>query len=846
MVNVAAAAVDEGLLPSHRKGSLRPPPPFNSPSLSPKGTGEQPLDILSYDLKLDVDFGKAYVKGRLAITVKGAPKHFSLDAAQIKINSVLVNGHPAKFAFDEKRAKLKVTGVPARESVVDIDYTKQVSDDVIFGLYKSKYGKDYILATDLEPAEARTVFPCVDEPAYKAVFRLQITTEDGLGVIANTPLASKASAGPGRTTYTFEQTPRMSTYLFFFAIGRFEERKVTTDGIDVITATRPGQADNSRVALNIAAEALGEYQRYYGVPYPLKKLHIVALPEYHTGAMENWGAISSREAYALVTEDTSFAQKNRGAMSMVHEVAHQWFGDLVTMKWWDDLWLNESFATFMSYKLTDRLRPDWEMWGIFLRDEGFLALNLDALSTTHAVHGHVRDVAESMHTFDAISYGKGGCVLRMLEAYVGEEAFRKGVSAYLKKFSFSNASGKDLWQSLGKASGLPVTRVAMEWLTKPGYPVVEASYRDGNVLLRQSRFTLSGRRAPGVWPIPVSLRANGKETSTFLDRKTGKLKARADRELLLNLDRTGFYATLYDEAGYERLAANFSRIGAHDRAGIMYDLFLFLQAGLVDPHLYSRFVELSAANPDAMVSQIVTEQLMHLTAIAGESRVIREIEPRFYPPLLSAFGYEPKQGEPPFVGATREFLTSEYASVDEPYARRMSQLFDRFSELDPNLKSAAAIGYAITNGAGAEKRLQDMAKTLEGEVDRAKIYEGLCAFREPELVEHTLELGISGQVSRSDSGYPLYLSAYNPYARDALWNWIVKRYDGMREMYAGSQQFYLYMGRAIPMCGVEREAEVRRFLSGRRLREGGSSVTRILELLHINAGLRKRLLKAQN
>jgi tricorn protease interacting factor F2/3 len=778
--------------------------------------------------------------------VKGTGGLLSLDASQMKIDSASVNGKPARYSFDQKHSKLKVRGVPARSSLVEIEYSKQVSDDVIFGLYKSKYGKDYILATDLEPAEARTVFPCVDEPAYKAVFRLQITTEDGLGVISNTLIISREKAGDGRTRFTFQETPRMSTYLFFFAIGKFEETKLPADGVDVIAATRPGQVQNSEVALKIAAESLVEYQRYFGVPYPLKKLHIVALPEYHTGAMENWGAISSREAYALITENTSFAQKNRGAMSMVHEVAHQWFGDLVTMKWWDDLWLNESFATFMSYMMTQRLRPDWEMWGIFLRDEGFGALTLDALSTTHPVQGHVKSVEESMHTFDAISYGKGACVLRMLESYVGEDAFRKGVSDYLKKFSFSNASGKDLWESLGRASGLPVVRVAREWLTRPGYPVVRAKAKRGRIELTQSPFRLSGRKASGLWPIPITLRADGKEKSVFFDRKSAKVDASANWELILNLGRKGFYVTLYDKPGYDRLAAIFPRLGPHDRAGIVYDLFLFMQSGLVQPEVYARFVSLCCANPDAITSQIVTEQLMELTAIANDSPIVRRIRPDFYPPLLEAFGEEPRPGEPPFMGATREYLTSQYASVDKNYAEKMSARFGHFADLDPNLKAAAAIGYAITNGEQAEKPLQDMAKSFQGEVDRTKIYQGLCSFREPELVEHTLELGISGQVSRSDSAYPLIFSAFNPYARDVLWRWITKHYDAMLEMYAGSQQFYLYMGRAIPLCGVEHEAEVRRFLSGKRAKEGGSSVPRILEFLHINVRLRKRLLRPGN
>lgn len=807
------------------------------------------LEILSYDLQLNVDFAKAHLEGKLAVTLKGASKTFALDASQLLVTAVSVNGRAARLVFDEKRAKLKIPGVPARQSVVEVTYSKEVPDDVIFGLYKSKYGSDYFLATDLEPAEARTVFPCVDEPAYKAVFRLQITTEDGLGVIANTPIVRKESAATGRTTYTFQETPRMSTYLFFFAIGRFEETKLTAGGIDVITATRPGQAENSLVALKISADALLAYQNYYDVPYPLKKLHIVALPEYHTGAMENWGAIASRESYALVREDTNFRLKIRGAMSMVHEVAHQWFGDLVTMKWWDDLWLNESFATLMSYKMTQKLHPDWDMWGIFLRDEVFTreeAMKLDALMTTHPVQAHIKSVAEATHTFDSISYGKGACVLRMLEGYIGEGAFRTGVSDYLKRFSYSNATGKDLWDALGRRPGLPVTSMARAWLTRPGYPLVKATIMGNRIELSQHPFRLNGSRASGTWPIPIRMRTDGEETSFVLNSKSVRFGATARSELFLNLGRTGFYVTQYDEAGYRLLASNFPLLSSHDKAGVMNDLYLLLQAGMVQPELYARFVSLCGSNPDPLTIQVVAEQLRVVEAIVSDSPLVKRIARSFYPPLLEHFGETPQPGEPLSVGTTREYLTSRFARADSSYAEKMAKLFDNYANLDPNLKAAAAIGFAITNGPRAEKILQSMVFDSQSEVERDTIYRGLSAFRDSRLILDSLDLGLTGRVSRSDIHYAAMYSAENPYVRDTVWRWMKKNYDSIWKLYGGAQQFYLDLGRIVPLCAVEHESEARRFLSGRRLREGGSSMTRILEILSINAKLRKRLLSSGN
>jgi tricorn protease interacting factor F2/3 len=800
------------------------------------------LEIISYDLNLDIDFRRAFVRGHEKITVKGAGKPFSLDSSTLKIESVRVNGKTARFRADEKRAKLLVPGVPRAISTVEIEYTKQVSDEVIFGLYKSKYGEDYILCTDLEPAEARTVFPCVDEPSYKAVFRVQITTDAGQKVIFNTPEVSSEDVG-GMTRHVFRETPRMSTYLFFFAIGNMEETKTMAGEVEVITATRPGQAKNSELALRMIAGAVRDFAEYYGVPYPLKKLHMVALPEYHTGAMENWGAISSRESYALVTEESAFGQKNRGAMSMVHEVAHQWFGDLVTMKWWDDLWLNESFATYMGYKMTNRLRPEWDMPSVFLRDETFVALNLDAVKLTHPVQAHIKKVEDVMHNFDVISYNKGGSILRMLESYVGEDAFRKGVSNYLKKFSFSNASGEDLWKSLGAASNLPVTKVAKEWLTRPGFPVVQVTTKGKKVALAQKRFMVTGSVPAPPWPLPTTISSGGKPKSIFFDKKSMVVEADPESGVLLNTGRSAFHVTLYDKKGYELLAKQFAILTPQDRAGLINDLYLFLQSGEVSVDLYLKFLGLCGGTPDSITTETAAGQLVVLTSIAWDSPKLQQVYPKFFPPLIAKIGEDPRPGEPVYIGGAREDLTSIYVNLDDSYARKLAPRFDHYAEVDPNLRAAVATAYARVNGEKAKEPLLAMVKSLQGEVDRAKIWRALCSFDDPSLIEDTLALGISGQVSRSDSAYPMMIAAYNPRARDVYWRWLTKNYDGILDMYAGSQQFYLYMARALPIAGVAREAAVKGFLSGRRMKLGGSSLTRALEHLEINSKLRRRLLK---
>jgi tricorn protease interacting factor F2/3 len=483
------------------------------------------LRIQSYDLHLDVDFKRASVRGRVGLRVEGAGPELVLDSVGLEIGDVKVNGAPVRFSLDRAAGLLKI---PAGSGVaqVEIDYGKEVPEEVIFGLYKSRYGPDYFLVTDLEPAEARKVFPCKDDPAHKAVFNLEVVTEKGLVVISNSTAESRKETEDGRMLHVFRPTPMMSTYLFFLGIGKFDEVKHRSEGVDVVVAARPNQAAKGKFILGVASTVLRDYSRYFGVSYPLKKLHLVALPEYHTGAMENWGAITAREAYVLVDENSGVSPVKRAALVIIHEIAHQWFGDLVTMKWWNDLWLNESFATFMEYKMLNRMRSQWDVWADFLQVDTFRSMNQDALPSTHPIEVDVSTPAEVGQVFDAISYGKGANVIRMIESHIGEEAFRRGVSAYLKDFSYANARGQDLWDHLEKASRQPVSKIMGTWVRKAGYPLVQVRTGRSSLTLSQRRFRLDGSRARSddLWPIPVTLRVDGKRMSLLMDKKTASVR----------------------------------------------------------------------------------------------------------------------------------------------------------------------------------------------------------------------------------------------------------------------------------------------------------------------------------
>ena len=359
-----------------------------------------------------------------------------------------------------------MSGLPASTSSVELDYEGTVLTDKLVGFYRSRYGDGYLLTTQFAASEARRMLPCIDRPDRKAVFHVSVTVSQDLQVILNTPARSSTEADGTRITY-FDPTPRMATYLLYLGIGHFDSVRSHAGAVGLATYTPPGRGASGVYALSVAEKLLPEYERYYGIPYPLPKLDLVAVPEFWAGAMENWGAIAFSEMALLADSSTSTLRRRGIAETTAHEMAHMWFGNLVTMNWWSDIWLNESFATFMSYRILDRAYPDFESWSDFLPRWCASAFREDSLQSTHPIFQSVENADEINQIFDEISYGKGASVLRMIERYLGEETFRKGINAYLERFQYANASHDDLWTALEEVSQSPVRRIMNEWISGP-------------------------------------------------------------------------------------------------------------------------------------------------------------------------------------------------------------------------------------------------------------------------------------------------------------------------------------------------------------------------------------------
>ena len=537
-----------------------------------------------YNLTLDLTRAEEKeFSGTVIISGESTSESISLHSKGLTIQSATIDNQPADVSFGEfDELRLSQPNLKNRKHTIRIDFSGNITD-AMHGLYPCYFTHDgvkkQLFATQFESHHTREVFPCVDEPAAKAEYDLTLITRPKITVLGNMPVKSEEENGDSLTT-TFEKTPRMSSYLLAFVIGELHKKSARTEsGVEVSVWATPAQNENTLdFALDIATRSIDFYDEYFGVKYPLPKSDHVALPDFSSGAMENWGLITYRESCLLADPELTPESSRRFIATVIaHELSHQWFGNLVTMQWWNDLWLNESFANMMEYVAIDALQPDWHMWEDFATNEVTAALRRDSLDGVQSVQADVNHPDEISTLFDpAIVYAKGGRLLVMVRKLIGEEAFRAGLKSYFEKFAYKNTVGNDLWQELESASSQPIVNLMNAWISQPGLPVVSVSSSHDVATLSQERLFI-GEHQPSdaLWPIPLF--ANQPLDVKILDQKETTVSI--EKPLQLNCGLSAHFITKYDESTREYLLKKITELPTLDKICILQDATILARAG---------------------------------------------------------------------------------------------------------------------------------------------------------------------------------------------------------------------------------------------------------------------------
>ncbi|HJT10498.1 MAG TPA: M1 family metallopeptidase [Candidatus Nitrosotalea sp.] len=812
---------------------------------------------INYDLEFEPDFGKFKFRGKEKIRIKisKSTKQIVLHSAELEINECIVVWNEkrlkAKVRLDEKNEELALT-LPEKisgKAVLEIDFVGTLNDKLV-GFYRSKYeykGKEKHLATtQFEAADARRAFPCWDEPEAKATFDVSLVVDNHLTAISNMPVASKKRIGK-KTLYRFDQTPIMSTYLLYLGVGEFEFLQGKLGKTLVRIITTKGKKQQGKMALVFTKQFLSYFQKYFKIPYPLPKLDMIAIPDFASGAMENWGAITFRETVLLYDPKTSSTDTLQHIAEVVaHELAHQWFGNLVTMKWWNDLWLNESFATFMATKAVDKIYPRWDFWDQFLISEMTGGLSLDSLKSSHPIDVDVKSPADVRQIFDEISYNKGGSVLMMLEDFIGQETFRNGLHSYLKKHEYSNATTEDLWNSLGTASRKPVRKMMNTWVRQIGYPIIEANAVDSKIKLSQKRFLFESdsKQQRGHWMIPISIRMEGGVVKKMMTENSIAIPYDG-RWFKVNDGQKGFYRVKYDEASLEKLGrlVEEKKISNLDRWSIHHDLTALVLSNQYPLKHYLDFVRHYEEEDDYVVLSDIVGFLNFLyVALSGEKfwDEIKEFNHHFMSMIFQRLGWDPAKGEKSTYALLRSALINSLGKLDDKEIYDESQL--RFSHLlktkslNPDLRSPVYSTVAWNGNLKTYQQLVSMYRKAETQEEKVRFLGALSNFKEKQLLTKTLAFTLSKDVRTQSLFVPIARMIANPYGKDLVWPWIRKNWRGLVKKFGvGNPLLNRIIGSVSVMSDVKKEKEIRQFFTKHNVPGTEMKLAQSLERIRIHA-----------
>jgi puromycin-sensitive aminopeptidase len=812
-----------------------------------------------YEVELEPDLATSSFRGTVAVDVDTveASAALVLNSIELEIDSCELDGVAVPYQLDEASERLFVTpddGVATGPHRLAISF-RGVLNDQLRGWYRSTYvdddGVEHVIATSqMQSTDCRRAFPCWDEPDLKAVFGVTLVVEDGLLAVSNGPEVDRTTRPDGKVAVRFADTMVMSSYLVAVVVGRLEATDwIDADGTPVRVVHVPGKAHLTDFGLETAAFCLRWFQEYYGIPYPSDKLDLLALPDFAAGAMENLGCITFRENLLLV-DPAGATQTERQLVADVvaHEIAHMWFGDLVTMSWWNGIWLNEAFATFMEMAACDAFRPEWERWTFFGLERS-VAFETDSLSSTRPVEYEVRSPADCEGMFDVLTYQKGAALLRMLEQYLGGERFREGVNHYLRTHSYANTETGDLWDAIEHTSGKPVRRIMDSWIWQPGYPLVSAAVRGDELVLTQRRFSFDpGDASTALWAVPVVVRQGDETDTVLLDGDEVHVPLRAGA-VVANAGGHGFYRVSYGNELRDRLTSEvLHSLSTLERYNLVDDAWNAVVAGRLDAADYVGLIERFGDEREYGVWQSIAIGLRAVRrlldddaeAVAGFQRRVVALAG----PVLADLG-EPTAGESELTGKLRGLLLGVVAiqGGDAATVDRARDLYAQWemdaTSVDAELAAAATGVVAATGDAADYERMLGRYRTGATPQEQLRHLYLLAEFDDADLMTRTCELAVTDEVRTQNAPFLLRLCIGNRRHGAQAWDFVRRNWNELDERFP--RNTIVRMIETVRLLDQPAQvADVQAFFAEHPIEQALKTQEQILERQRVNAAVREQ------
>jgi puromycin-sensitive aminopeptidase len=816
-----------------------------------------------YELRIEPDLDTFTFAGAadIAVDVVEPVGEVVLNAVELEVTEAWLTASDgarltAEVRLDAETERLTLglaEPAPPGESTVHLRFGG-VLNDKLAGFYRSVFtddaGTEHVIATtQMEATDARRVFPCWDEPDRKAVFSVTLVVAEGLMAVSNASVVDENPTEDGRVAVRFADTIPMSTYLVAFVVGPLEATEpVDVDGVPLRVVHVPGKGHLAPFALEVAEFCLRWFGDYYGIAYPGDKCDLIAVPDFAFGAMENLGAITFREQVLLVDpEAVSRAELERVADVVAHELAHMWFGDLVTMRWWNGLWLNEAFATFMEVAAVDAYKPEWRRWESF-SSERSAAFAVDSLASTRPIEYPVRSPQDAEGMFDVLTYQKGASVLRMLEQYLGTEAFREGIRRYLAASAYGNAETTELWDAIEAATGEPVRRIMDAWIFRGGYPLVGAERDDGRLRLDQRRFLFAGadQAEPATWPVPLLGSAGGEPLRLLLEGASAEVAVDGD-PVVVNAGASGFYRVRYGPRLLASLRGSLAELAAVERATLVDDTWAAVLADQTPAPELLELVQGFGDEADRTVWATLTAVLGGVDHLLdGEARErFRAWVRALAGPALERLGWAPAPGEDELTRALRGILLTATGVLadDEDVQARARQAHGTYladpSSLDPDVAAAVASVVASKGTARDHATFLERYRSSPSPQESVRYLYALARFPHTELAGQTLAMTLTDAIRSQNAPYVVMRFLGNRDVNDVAWQFVEDNWDAIVTRFPDNA-IPIMLGGVTALSTPDRAAAVEAFLADHPVPQGARTIRQHLERLRVNVALRQR------